>query len=303
MREKLTNQLPVFLKIIFDVVVMFSVFIVFFIAGIFLGTKIYHLHALDFLNYKVLITHPGALSYTVVLQSLSLFFLPSIVLGYFYSRPSYFLKTSRVPDATLSALIILAFLFVQGFSGYLAGLNEKFFSLFDQNSPLIQYLTRSEQQASQITQAMLSGKTYSALLINLIIVALIPAISEEFFFRGVLQRHLIEGTRNAHIGIILTAFLFAFIHFEFKTFLPRFILGLMLGYIFYWSKTIWASVLGHFTNNSLGVILYFIANRKNIPIDKLDQTQNVQWWYGLLSLLIVSLIFYAIYQHLKESNS
>ncbi len=303
MREKLTNQLPVYLKLVFDLIVVFAVFVIIFIIGIILGAKFFHLNVLDFLNYKQLISHPDALKYVVVLQSVSLFFVPAIVLGYFYSRPAEFLRTRKFPDLTLSALIILAFVFVQGISTNLALLNQKLFSLFDPNSPFIQYLSGSEAQASKITQALLSGKTFSVLFVNLIIVALIPAVSEEFFFRGVLQRHLIEGTRNAHIGIVLTAFLFAFIHFQFKTFLPRFVLGLMLGYIFYWSKTIWASALGHFTNNALGVILYFIANRRNIPVEKINQPQNINWLYALLSLIIVSYIFYAIYQHTKVSNN
>ena len=98
------------------------------------------------------------------------------------------------------------------------------------------------------------------LFINLLMIAIIPAIGEEFFFRGLLQRIFSNWVRNTHWGIIISAFLFSAIHMQFYGFFPRFLLGAMFGYLFVWSGSLWLPVLAHFINNSLAVIAYYLVS-------------------------------------------
>ena len=76
---------------------------------------------------------------------------------------------------------------------------------------------------------------------NLFTIALIPAIAEEFIFRGVFQNIFNNLFRSHHSAIWVTAFLFSAIHFQFFGFIPRFILGLAFGYLYFWGRNIMAA--------------------------------------------------------------
>lgn len=112
-----------------------------------------------------------------------------------------------------------------------------------------------ENQANELTAVLIGNGGLMDTFIALFIFAFIPAIAEEFFFRGAIQTKFIASFRNAHLGIWITAFVFSFIHMQFLGFIPRFILGAMLGYAYFWSGSLSLSILLHFLNNALGVIL------------------------------------------------
>jgi membrane protease YdiL (CAAX protease family) len=60
-------------------------------------------------------------------------------------------------------------------------------------------------------------------------------------------------------------------HLQFMTFLPRFFLGLILGYLFYLGKNIWYPVAAHFTNNFLALV----AMRGHDPMEALNMDKNM----------------------------
>ena len=129
------------------------------------------------------------------------------------------------------------------------------------------FLKKLEDSAEALTEQMLNVDNFSGLLVNLLIIALIPAIGEELTFRGVLQQSLTKGLKNPHIAIILSAAIFSFIHFQFYGFLPRMFLGILLGYMFYISGSLWTSILMHFVNNGMAVVLYYLNNKGVIDVD------------------------------------
>lgn len=92
------------------------------------------------------------------------------------------------------------------------------------------------------------------LIIAIIIVAIIPGIVEEFFFRGLVQTQLQNILRNHHYAILVTAFLFSFFHFQFYSFIPKMVSGVLFGYMFAWSKNIVYPIAAHVTNNLIIVL-------------------------------------------------
>ena len=115
-------------------------------------------------------------------------------------------------------------------------------------------MRNKEDLAKHFTQIILSGEGLYTLLANLVVVAAAAGLTEEFLFRGALQRILGKCTTNPHIIIWLTAILFSTFHLQFYGFVPRMVLGAYLGYLLYWSKSIWLPVFAHFTNNAIAVI-------------------------------------------------
>lgn len=150
-----------------------------------------------------------------------------------------------------------------------------------------------EQTASDVTKQMLNTDTIGGLLFNLFIIALIPAIGEEMTFRGVLQQAMTRKM-NPHVGIFLSAAIFSFIHFQFYGFLPRLFLGMILGYMFYITGSLWTSILMHFLNNACTVLLYYLNNKGviNVDVDHFGATQNV-WIIIASAVMTIGLIVWS----------
>ena len=156
------------------------------------------------------------------------------------------------------------------------------------------WMKAKEVQADQITAFLLQVKDVKGLLENLFIIALIPAVGEELLFRGLLQRLLNEWARSVPAGVFLTAVIFSAIHFQFFGFLPRFMLGLLLGILLEVTQSLWAPVFAHFVNNATLVILYFLHNRGALAIDPEKVGSSHHVYILLLSFLLTGYLIYRI---------
>ena len=165
-----------------------------------------------------------------------------------------------------------------------------------------QILKSQEEAAAALTERFLQADTIGGLLINIGLMALLPALSEELSFRGTLQQIIYKDqsgkvqSTKVHLAIWITAFIFSAIHMQFYGFVPRMLLGAMFGYVFVWSGSLWVPITMHFVNNGLAVLVYYLlgesANTKNIA-DTLGAGDT--WYLGVFSILITSLgllIFY-----------
>lgn len=126
---------------------------------------------------------------------------------------------------------------------------------------------------------------------SLIVIALAPAIVEEVFFRGAMQRFLKNWTGNAWFALIFTAVIFSAVHVSFYGFLPRAALGVILGLIFMYSNNIWLNIFSHFLNNGIAVTIMYFATKSGTPINEtLDDKVSIK--AGVLALAAV--IFFLI---------
>ena len=121
-------------------------------------------------------------------------------------------------------------------------------------------------------------------------------------FRGALQQLLCRAIRNPHVAIWLTAALFSLFHGELFAFLPRFVLGLALGYLFYHGGTIWYGVLMHFANNATVVLLYHAVGH-GLMQPEVAETFHTPWYLALLSLLMASAVFYLFFLRRRQSTT
>jgi hypothetical protein len=166
-----------------------------------------------------------------------------------------------------------------------------------------QWMKQSEQLADKVTKLFLITNSSGVWLVNLLVMALLPALGEEMLFRGLIQRYMIGLTRNTHAAIWITACIFSAFHLQFYGFIPRLLLGALLGYLFVWSGNLWVPVLVHFINNALGVSIYYFAPAMASSND-LDHfgTSGDTCIYTFLSAIIVALLlWYMRKQLLKKS--
>ena len=159
-------------------------------------------------------------------------------------------------------------------------------------SSLEAWMKELEETAKALTERMANVDTLGGLLLNLVVIALIPAIGEEMTFRGVLQQSLTRRM-NPHVAIFLSAAIFSFFHFQFYGFLPRMFLGLLLGYMFYITGSLWTSILMHFVNNGASVTLYYLGNIGVIEdAEHWGETQNV-WLIVASAVVTLGLIIWS----------
>ena len=162
-----------------------------------------------------------------------------------------------------------------------------------------EWMRTLEDSAAAITERMLNVSTFGGLLLNLLIIALIPAVGEEMTFRGVLQQALTRRLKSPHVAIILSAAIFSFIHFQFYGFLPRMFLGVLLGYMFYITDSLWPCMLMHFLNNGTTVVLYYLNNKGIIHVD-VEHLGAELWMVALSALLTTGLVVWSWWRAEKE---
>ena len=136
--------------------------------------------------------------------------------------------------------------------------------------------------------------------LTIIGVALIPAIGEELMFRGYLMK-LFSEKFNTHNGIALSALLFALIHFNITNFFYYFVLGVVLGYMYYWGKNLLFPIIVHFINNALVVVVYLeiiSTSETNLNSD----IEFPQQSYSLMAYFTVALCLVIFFMNYKRSK-
>ncbi|MDH6342276.1 membrane protease YdiL (CAAX protease family) [Parabacteroides sp. PFB2-12] len=121
-------------------------------------------------------------------------------------------------------------------------------------APVETWMRAQEDKAEQMTLLLLEQKGVVTLLFNLLVIAVGAGITEEFYFRGALQRIIARWSGNPHVVIWVTAIIFSAFHLQFYGFLPRMLLGAYFGYLLLWTGSLWVPVFAHFANNAISVI-------------------------------------------------
>lgn len=295
------REFPPFMKLLTVAFVSLASFALFMFIGMVTGMALFNI---GFDQYAEAMQQPtinaGYLKYMQSIYSIGIFVVPALLLGFlFYSSEGdqMGLHTSKLPHTTTVILAILLVISAMPFINIVGEYNASL-RFPDALKNLEQWMRDMENQAMGLTEELLSGTSYQTLAINLIVVALVPALGEEFLFRGVVQRIFFEMTHSPHGAVWLAAALFSFLHFQFFGFFPRLILGVLFGYMLVWSKTIWVPVIAHFANNALAVIFYFFHARGAIGAD-LDNlgTQEHSFYYLIGSAALLVSVMYAIYRN------
>jgi hypothetical protein len=163
-----------------------------------------------------------------------------------------------------------------------------------------QWAQAKEAELKILTGVLTTFHSTTELLMGIFVMAIIPAIGEELLFRGVLQNLFYQITRNIHWTIAISAFIFSAIHFQFYGFIPRFLLGVLFGYIYGWTQDLSLAMVAHFFNNALTLTLLYLQQKAWITYD-LETTEQLSLWI-ILFFSLTSIIFARALQKLKNSS-
>lgn len=138
---------------------------------------------------------------------------------------------------------------------------------------------------------LLAPATAGDLLLQLLVMAAIPALCEEILFRGALQPILQSLVRNSHVGILLAAVIFSLAHGDMYGFVPRLLLGLLLGYFFWTTGSIAVSACAHFANNAVVVVACHCYNNGALALNPFEPI-GLPWTLTLGCTIGAILLFY-----------
>lgn len=139
-------------------------------------------------------------------------------------------------------------------------------------SGLEQWMRNMQDLMDDAMRKLTAQHTTQNLIGNLFVLGFLPALCEEFLFQGTVQAFLTKWSKKPHLAIWITAFIFSSIHFEFYGFVPRLLLGAYLGYLFFWSRSLWLPILAHFLHNALSIIIDYTMQGRGIMLDDIKFT-------------------------------
>jgi membrane protease YdiL (CAAX protease family) len=173
---------------------------------------------------------------------------------------------------------------------------------YELNKTLLEWAGKVHDGSSMpgTLRAILQMDSPPAFLMNLLLIAVTPAIGEEWIFRGLLQPLFQTLSSSAHLGIWLSAMVFSFFHFQLEGFLPRMMLGLILGYTFHWTRSIWIPMLLHFLNNAFQVGAIYFGKESYSELG-LEDLPPVPFYAVSLSLICLYLIGRSLKHYVRKN--
>jgi len=230
----------------------------------------------DFIRTNLLINH------------LTTFVIPGIVFAYFFYKKKWasFLRINKFPtvyNLLLGSMLILAAFPLAQFAFWL-----------NMKIPMPLFLIEMEDGAAEMVKNLLLVDQPYELWFNLFIIAVVPAIGEEFIFRGILQKKLVEQMKNPHVAIWLAALIFSAIHMQFQGFLPRMLLGAILGYLYHWTGNLWVPIFAHLVNNGVQIVGQYFFQKGMIEINMEETIVDVNWPMTLIAFVVVGGLSYVM---------
>jgi membrane protease YdiL (CAAX protease family) len=226
-----------------------------------------------------------------VVSTFFVFFVPAWFMAQYMSRkPFAFLGYNTYFSGRQYLLTVLVMLAALPVVGAMGDLNK----MIPLSGELAERFREMERQYNDQVKVLADIRTPVDYVVSLLLMALAPAIFEEMLFRGGMQQLLFRGTKRMWVAILLTSIVFSAIHLSFFGFLPRLLLGVVLGLLFHWSGSLWLPILGHFVNNAVAVTQLYWYLRQGKTLEQAMEESLPIWWavLGIAALIGLLIRFY-----------
>ncbi len=221
------------------------------------------------------------------LTSAGLFLIPAILYAYSsHPNPRWYLGL-RPPGKAIQVLLVL--LVILGATPVFLGLELLFRDLLPAGSKAAQ------ETNDRLTEAFIETKTVPQLLVSLGVVALLPALGEELFFRGVIFRFVAKKSRGLALPLIASAGFFAAMHYNPAGRPAIFAAGLLLAGIYYLTGSLWMSVLAHFVYNGLQVVMIYLA-QSNATLKAATESSEIPVFWIASGAVVFCAAFWALWK-------
>ncbi len=239
-------------------------------------------------NYaNELFNHPNLVLTLNMLNSVFTFLLPAAVFVYLADpKPLQYLGLEKPQQGRLVALVTGMALVLIPVAGILGG--------WIKDLNLGNFSADLDEQRMKMLEQYIGSGSIATMLLNVVLIGLVPAICEEVFFRGVVQRFAHTWLKKWWLSVGVSALIFAFAHASISEFIPITIAGFVLGWVYYRTGNLWLAILLHFLHNGLQVVLAYVSSGSG----ELDSAS----WISVLVFSIAALILLVCLQQLQKTN-
>jgi CAAX amino terminal protease family. len=260
---------------------------------------VFKLEVLSFSGMK----EGNLLRLTLFTQDLIIFISTPLLAQFFLWKDST--KKSlqlRMPNLIILVLGVMAIISISPLIDVLSTWNQGL-QLPESLKAIEDWMINTEKDAEVATNTLLNTDSWGGFTMNIIIIAIMAGIGEELMFRGVIQKILIGWTKNIHLGILYTAIIFSAIHFQFYGFVPRMILGMVLGYLYIWSKSLWVPVIAHAINNALTVTFTPNTFNKGNELVKIVSNNQNSIGYIIAGIFVFTFCMWRIWKYYQIQSA
>ena len=240
----------------------------------------------------------GQIRMMLVVQAVSqllMFLIPVLVFaGLFHSGIGSYLKLKGKGSWRLALISMVMVVLLMPLNDVLTWWNEGW-----RFGPIEESMRRMSEMEKEMLEKMVSLTTVGDLVLQLVIIALVPAVCEELFFRGGVQQILSGWFKNRHVAVIVAALVFSLAHGDMYGAVPRFVMGLLLGYLFAYSGSMVVNISAHFFNNAAIVVMYYLYNRGELSMSPTEPL--LMPWYVVVMCTVAVGILFVVY-FLKNSS-
>ncbi|MCQ2168467.1 MAG: CPBP family intramembrane metalloprotease [Bacteroidales bacterium] len=250
------------------------ILLVWFLIGVLLGN-------LATVIFTAILGQSAALDYGMIV-AYPLMFIPAMMYASHKSRTGAFTKNGLLVDSShfgghgfVCALLAAAATFCMAFCS--------------------DALTSLMPQMPQWLEEALKSMTTGNIWLNFLMVSIFAPIFEEWLCRGMILRGLIGNNVKPVWAIVISSFIFAAIHANPWQAIPAFLLGCLFGYVYYKTGSLRLTMLMHFTNNTVALLLSRIPGLEEAESWK-DVFRGSDYWIlfaGFILLLILIIRYFS----------
>ena len=226
----------------------------------------------------------------VLMLSLNSLSIMIFISPYFYVNKlsNYSIKIFPINSTPVILVLLLTFFFMILNSGVIEWNKSINFPEFMNSFET--WAFNKEKELEKITIFLVSFENNWEFLFGILSIALIPGICEEYLFRGVLQKNFYLISKNIHIAVWLSAFFFSALHLQFYGFFPRMLLGVLFGYIYYWSGSILYPMIAHIFNNFFSLTIFYFS-QKGLLNETFEVSVNSSPKIPIVLIIISAVLF------------
>jgi membrane protease YdiL (CAAX protease family) len=235
-------------------------------------------------------------------QVLFLFGIPALLMSLFLKQSFFrFYLLDKKPEYKAIAFATALVLVVIPFNDWLIRMNESM-SLPESWQNLENLLRSAEDRIAKQMEAFLVMDNVKDIFLNILIIAILPALMEELFFRGLIQGLLVKWLKNPHVSIVIAAVFFSAVHMQFYGFLPRLLLGLFLGYLYFWTRNLWTAIFFHFINNFLSLLVAYFVQHSLVNEQKIEEMNQSNFAIIISFAITAALLLFLANFYSKRRN-
>lgn len=237
----------------------------------------------------------------MTIQDIFTFIVPALAaMALFYRRPLHAMGLDCAPTWSAVALVVVFYIVSMPAMNWLVAVNQAM-TLPSWMSGVEHAMRATEDNLAETTRQLLDIHSVGQLLSCLIVVGVMAGLSEEMLFRGAMLRTMQDSRLGAHGAVWIVAIIFSAIHLQFYGFVPRMVLGLWLGYLLVWTRSLWVPIIAHTLNNSNVVLFSFLSGRGIVPEGYGDSlgvpADGALPWLALFSLAASLVLAIAAHRH------